>query len=134
MLCIKRHYIRFCMLERFKKSKVIFWVHWLVALIGHIFVVIIPIGLFRLLWNSYLDFWTKGLILGCLYMGLVYTVNHITSGDLGFCVLTDLENYYREKEGLPKASKRFIPRFYKKCKEIYELVFNKLKRLTSRFR
>lgn len=108
-------------------STVTFWVHWVVAAIGHMFVLVIPIGLINLFLNAYLDFWTKGLILGCFYMGLIYTVNHITSGDLGFCVLTDLENYFREKEGLEKASKRFVPRFYKKNKELCRLLFTRIR-------
>lgn len=108
-----------------KNSQLTFWAHFLVATIGHLFLIIIPVGLFKLLWNTYLDFWTKGLILGTLYIGIIYSVNHISSGDLGFCWLTYLENYYREQEHLPQVSKRFMPRYYKKWTE----GFNWIKRL-----
>ena len=101
-------------------SSTVFWVHWSVALMGHFFALTMPIGLCRLIWNTEtLDPWVKLFFLGVMYMGLVYSINHITSGDSGFCILTDLENIYREKEGLPKASKRFVPRFYKKNRELW---------------
>lgn len=97
-----------------KLVKLIFLIHCVVALMGHLFVVIMPIGLIQLILNNYMDFWTKGLILGCLYMGMIYTINHISSGDFGFCILTNLENFYRQKAGLPLlTSNRFLPRFYK---------------------
>lgn len=106
-------------------SKLVFGVHWLVAAAGHVFLVIMPIGLFRLLFsNETLDFWVKGFLLGTMYMGMVFTVNHVGNHE-GFCILTDLENFYRSKEGLPLASKRFVPRFHKSCKNLWNKVFKR---------
>lgn len=106
-----------------RMSKLVFMLHWLVAFAGHMFLIIMPIGLFRLLFNNEtLDFWIKGFMLGVMYMGMIYTVNHITNSQ-GFCVLTDLENFYRQKEGLPLASKRFVPRFYKSCLFLWNKIF-----------
>jgi hypothetical protein len=103
-----------------KMSKLIFALHWVVAFTGHIFLIIMPIGLFRLLFNNEtLDFWVKGFLLGVMYMGMIYTVNHVSNSQ-GFCVLTDLENFYREKEGLPQAPKRFVPRFYSSCAALWK--------------
>ena len=103
-----------------RKSKLIFYVHCLVALLGYIFAVLVPISLVKLLCNSYLDFWTKVLFLGLLYSSLIYIVNHLSSGDYGFCVLTFIENNFREKEGLPKVSNRFILRFNKMIINIFK--------------
>lgn len=96
-------------------SQVVFALHWLVALVGHLFLIIMPIGLFRLLFaNETLDLWVKGFLLGIMYMSGIYAVNHVTNSE-GFCVLTSLENACRKREGLPPAPKRFVPRFYDKC-------------------
>lgn len=63
-----------------------------------------------------LDFWIKGLLLGITFYTSMYAVNHVTNKD-GFCVLTDLENFYRKQAGLPTVGV-FTPRFYKKCRDI----------------
>lgn len=95
------------------KVKLIFFLHCLVALLGYAFMVIMPIGLFRLIVGTEsLDFWVKGFLLGTMYMGMLYTANHLGNAE-GFCLLTDLENYYRKQEGLSQAPKRFVPRFNK---------------------
>lgn len=110
-----------------KVSSIVFWCHWLVALTGHLLAVTMPIGLFRLLWiQEIIDPWVKLFLLGVFYMGLLYTVNHVTHSD-GFCILTDLENFYREKEGLLPASKRFVPRFYRKNRELWRYLKAHLK-------
>lgn len=108
-----------------KKSSVVFWLHFLVALSSHIFAVVMPIGMLRLIIsNNTLDFWVKGLFMGTAFFATMYGVNHVTNSE-GFCFLTDLENLYRKGEGLNMAPKRFVPRFYAKCKEIYRWVLRK---------
>lgn len=77
-----------------------------------------PIGVVRLiLADDSMDFWVKGLFLGTVYFATTYGINHITNSQ-GFCVLTSLENYYREKANMPRASARFIPRFHKAVKNL----------------
>lgn len=99
--------------------KLIFLVHCAVAILGHLFVVIMPIGVVKLiLSNESMDFWVKGLFLGTVYFAAVYGVNHVGNSE-GFCILTHLENYYRVKVGLPEASKRFVPRFHKAIRNLF---------------
>lgn len=108
-----------------KISTLIFWLHFCVALLGHCFAVLIPLGTINLiLFDNGLDFLTKGFLLGICYLATMYAVNHI-SDSASFCLLTSAENYYREKEGLLIADVRFMPRFYKKCLDLY-ISFTKL--------
>jgi hypothetical protein len=110
-----------------KVSSAIFWTHWLVAVMGHVFIVLMPIGAIQLIIeNNNLGFFVKGMLLGMLYLSLMYGANHIGNSD-GFCVLTWAENYYREKEGLPHASKRFVHRFYRKNRELWQVLKNCMK-------
>jgi len=91
--------------------KAIFWSHVAVAAISLISVFLLLAGAFNLLWSSEdLSFWTRGMLFGLLFFAGMYGVNHVTNED-GFCVLTDLENFYRKKEGMPMVG-RFMPRFY----------------------
>ena len=111
---------------KLRLSQIVFAAHWLVALVGHLFLIIMPVGLFRLLFeNDTLDLWVKGFLLGVMYMSGIYAVNHVTNSE-GFCVLTSLENACRKREGLPPVPKRFVPRFYVKCADMGKWVIGKL--------
>jgi hypothetical protein len=91
--------------------KLIFAVHVAVATTSHIAVFLLIGGAFNLMITSEgLSFWTKGMLFGLLFFSGMYGVNHVTNED-GFCVLTDLENFYRKKEGMPLVG-RFMPRYY----------------------
>lgn len=91
--------------------KIAFWAHVAVATTSHVAVFLLVAGAFNLLLASEgLTFWTKGMMFGFLFFSGMYGVNHVTNQD-GFCVLTDLENFYRKKEGMPLVG-RFMPRFY----------------------
>jgi hypothetical protein len=102
-----------------KKIKLIFLLHCLVALLGYMFLIIMPIGLFRLIISTVFDIWIKGFLLGTMYISLIYAVNHLGNAE-GFCLLTDLENHYRKQEGLPLAPKRFVPRFNKAVIKLFK--------------
>lgn len=104
------------------KIKIVFWLHFLFALVSHIIVPIMLGGMINLLWGSGLGFWISGLILGATFFSCTYLVNHITSED-GFCYLTELENYYRKLDNMNIVD-RFLPRFYKQCRIIIEHVKN----------
>jgi len=96
---------------------VIYWLHFAVAAMSHVFVVLMIGGAFTLVAATpLLGFWLKGLLLGITFYSAMYAVNHVTNKD-GFCVLTDLENYYRKQESLP-IIKEFTPRFYCQCRII----------------
>ncbi len=100
-----------------KIVKLIFWLHWCVALMSHIFVILMIGGVFSIvLGTESLGFWVKGLMLGMTFYSAMYAVNHVTNKD-GFCVLTDLENFYRVKADMPKVAE-FTPRFYKTCRRM----------------
>lgn len=95
----------------------IYWAHFAVAAASHIFVVLMIGGVVSLVMGApAIGFWLKGLLLGITFYSAMYAINHVTNKD-GFCVLTDIENYYRKKEGLPLV-KEFTPRFYKQCRVI----------------
>lgn len=101
-----------------RKISLIFWLHFLVAVASHFFVVMIVGGVFKLLLGVVaLGFWEKGLMLGITFYTFMYATNHITNGD-GFCFLTDMENFYRKAEGMDKVGP-FTPRFYKKCRTMF---------------
>jgi len=101
-----------------KMVTIVFWLHFAVALASHIFVFLMAGGIVSIvLGTPSLGFWLKGLLLGITFYSAMYAVNHVTNKD-GFCVLTDLENFYRKHEGLPLV-KEFTPRFYKQCRIIF---------------
>lgn len=109
------------------KIALIFWLHFLVAAASHVFVVLIVGGALKmLLVAGGLGFWEKGLILGITFYTAMYATNHVTNSD-GFCVLTDLENFYREKEGIDEVGP-FTPRFYKKNYDICVKMMSTLRR------
>lgn len=92
--------------------KLIFWTHVFVAAFSHVAVFLLVAGAFNLLLASEgLSFWTKGMLYGLLFFSGMYGVNHVTNQD-GFCILTDLENFYRGKEKMSPVG-RFMPRFYR---------------------
>jgi hypothetical protein len=66
--------------------------------------------------------WDKGIIHSALLIGLtfcafVWGVNHVANPD-SYCWLTDLEKHYREVNEVEPCSNDFLPRFYRKCREI----------------
>lgn len=105
-----------------KKVILIFWLHFIFAATCHILLPIMVVGVIKLLLTSSLGFWLSGLILGCTALSLQFLVNHLFNPN-SFCILNHLENHYRQEEGLPLQFDGFLPRFYKKCKEIKD-VFN----------
>lgn len=99
------------------KISIVFWLHFIVAAASHIFVVLMIGGILKLLLSTGpMDFWVKGLLLGVTFYTGMYGVNHVTNSD-GFCVLTDLENFYRKKENKPLVGP-YTPRFYKQSRKI----------------
>lgn len=98
------------------KISIIFWLHFIFSLISHILIPIMIGGVLKVLWGSELGFWTSGLVLGATFFSCTYIINHVTN-DGGFCCLTELENYYRIREG-SKVVENFLPRFYKKCSQL----------------
>lgn len=78
------------------------------------------IGTIQILVAQQLGIVLSGLILGCVVFSLQFLVNHLTNPD-SFCILNDLENYYREEIGLPKVT-GFLPRYYAKLKEIKDIL------------
>jgi hypothetical protein len=100
------------------KIAIAFWVHFAIATASHVFVVLMVGGVFKLaLSTGILDFWIKGLILGITFYTAMYAINHV-SNSAGFCVVTDIENFYRKKEGLPQVGP-FTPRYYAKLRVIW---------------
>lgn len=107
--------------------EIIYWTHFLVAAASHVFVVLMIGGVVSLVIGvSSLGFWLKGLLLGITFYSAMYAINHVTNKD-GFCVLTDLENYYRKQENLPLV-KEFTPRFYKQCRVIASTIYRFIRR------
>jgi hypothetical protein len=103
-----------------QRAALIFWVHFLFATICHALLPIMLIGVIRVLINSELDFWVCGLILGCTIFSAQFLINHLFNPH-SFCVLNDLENYYREKAGLKNVGS-FLPRYYEKLDDIIQIV------------
>ena len=98
--------------------KLIFWTHMAVGFTSHVAVFLLIGGAFHLFISSDdLAFWTKGLLFGLLFFSGMYGVNHVANQD-GFCVLTDLENFYRKKEGMPTVG-RFMPRYYSTLRSLF---------------
>jgi len=94
-----------------RKIKLVFLLHSIIAVFSHIFIVLIIGGLIQLFMGfTPLTFWEKGLLLGITFYVGMWGTNHLTNSE-SFCVLTDLENYYRAQAGLPKAGP-FMQRFY----------------------
>lgn len=96
----------------------VFWTHFLVALLSHVFVFFMFGGVMNLFLSaSHLVFWDKALMLGLTFFSGMYAVNHVTNSE-GFCALTDLENFYRRQAQVEEVG-RFTPRFYRKCGAIW---------------
>jgi hypothetical protein len=110
-----------------KLISVIYWTHFAVAATSHVFVVLMIGGAFTLVVATpSLGFWLKGLLLGITFYSAMYAINHVTNKD-GFCVLTDLENYYRKQENMSTV-KEFTPRFYRQCRIICSTVYRFFRR------
>lgn len=100
--------------------KIVFWAHMLVGFTSHVAVFLLVAGAFNLLIsNEGLSFWTKGMLFGLLFISGMYGVNHVTNQE-GFCFLTDLENFYRKKEGMPLVG-RFMPRYYAQMRKMLRI-------------
>jgi len=105
--------------------RIIFWAHFIVATTSHFTTVLLLGGAINLFFSGEpLGFWTRGMMFGLLFMSGMYGVNHVTN-PAGFCVLTDLENFYRRKEDMPEVGP-YMPRYYK----VIRIWFNKIKRST----
>ena len=110
-----------------KMIAIIFWLHFVVATLSHIFVPLMIGGVITIVLGApTLSFWIKGLLLGMTFYSAMYALNHVTNKD-GFCVLTNIENFYRKHEGLPLV-KEFTPRFYKQCRIIATTVYKFIRR------
>lgn len=99
------------------KSNLFFWLHFVFATIVHLVTPVMLVGLILLLVSSELGFFTSGAILGCSVYSLQFIVNHLTNPN-SFCVLNDLENYYRKDAGKPGVGS-FLPRFYTMWKRLF---------------
>lgn len=108
------------------KIALIFWTHFVIAAASHIFVLLMIGGLISLVSSATVDFWQKGLLFGITFYTGMYAVNHVTN-EAGFCVMTDLENFYRKQAQLPTVGP-FTPRFYKKCRQISIILTSKFRR------
>lgn len=95
----------------------VFWCHFIVGLMAHIFVpLMVAFGI--LLVSSWgLGFIGSGAAIGVIFCCMVWGVNHVTNPD-SYCWLTDLEQIYREQKGMKPCRKAFTPRFYTKCRQI----------------
>lgn len=113
------------------KIKIVFFLHFLFAVISHILAPIMIVGIFKVLFVSDLGLMETGLILGATFFSATYIINHITH-ESSFCCLTVLENYYRNKEGMPEVGD-FLPRFYKYCKILGSDIKEKSKYLYIRY-
>ena len=110
-----------------KLISLIYWIHFAVAATSHVFIVLIIGGAFTLVVATpSLGFWLKGMLLGITFYSAMYATNHVTNKD-GFCVLTDLENYYRKQESMPTV-REFTPRFYKQVRIICSTVYRFFRR------
>jgi hypothetical protein len=91
--------------------RLIFALHMVVGFASYVAVMLLIGGAVNLLISSEgLSFWTKGMLFGLVFFAAMYAVNHVTNRD-GFCFLTDLENFYRGRCGMPRVG-RFVPRFW----------------------
>lgn len=100
-------------------AKATFWLHFVVGIMSYISVFFLVAGCISLLWSADLSFWTRGMLFGLTFFAAMYGVNHVTN-DNGFCVLTDIENYYRKLADMPKVG-RFTPRFTQTVRSLLKL-------------
>ena len=84
---------------------------------AHTFVPMMAIFGIKLVLTWQLGFFGTGAAIGVIFCCIVWGVNHVTDPD-GFCYLTDLENIYRARTGMPPCGKAFNPRFYAKVRQI----------------
>lgn len=110
--------------------KLIFYAHMVVGTLSYIAVFLLISGAINLLVSSEgLSFWTRGMLYGLLFFSSMYGVNHVTNDD-GFCVLTNLENFYRTKEGLPRVG-RFMPRYSAAWRSLWKRIRRSLKKTAT---
>ena len=100
------------------KVRLVFWLHMAVGTMSYVAVALMIAGAANLLFSSEgVSFWTRGLLYGLLFFSSMYAVNHVGNND-GFCILTDLENFYRAKASMPKVG-RFMPRYTASIKALF---------------
>lgn len=99
------------------KISIIFWSHFAVATISHFAIIATIIGMVSLVTSTIaLPVAVKAMLFSIVFFVGMYCTNHVTNHE-GFCVLTDLENFYRRKEGMPIVD-AFTPRYYRKIGSI----------------
>lgn len=108
------------------KIAIVFWMHFCVAIGAHLSGVAIVGGLISLVTTTALTFWLKALLVGIVFFMCMYCTNHLTNSQ-GFCVLTDIENLYRRREGIEEVGP-FTPRFYRHVGKIFKNISNFFKR------
>lgn len=99
--------------------KAIFWAHFAVGMLSYVSVFFLVAGCINLLWSADFSFWTRAMLFSLTFFAGMYGVNHVTN-DNGFCVLTDVENYYRKLADMPKVGK-FTPRFSQTLRSLLKL-------------
>lgn len=110
--------------------KLIFYCHMVVGVLSYVAVFLLIAGAINLLISSEgISFWTRGMLYGLLFFASMYGINHITNDD-GFCVLTNLENFYRAKEGLPRVG-RFMPRFTATWRSLWKRIRRSLQKTAT---
>ena len=105
--------------------KITFWLHFLFALASHIVLPFMILGTAKLMMGlGDIGFLERFVLVGASFFSLTYLVNHITNKS-SFCCLTVLENVLRDYEGMDRKG-AFVPRFWKKCKQILDGNFSEI--------
>jgi len=94
----------------FRFSKVVYWTHFGIAVLGHICGVLLPITLFVTVFSYSGPWYIKSFFFSVAFLVSVLGVNHMTNPS-SLCALTTLENFFRRKEGESMVGE-FMPRFY----------------------
>lgn len=105
------------------RVRVIFWLHFLVALSAHVLIPIMAAAVIGIIIGQDIGFLQSGLLIGLTFCAFIWAVNHVTNPN-SYCWLTDLECFYRRQAGVNINGKAFLPRFYKKVNQILRRNFS----------
>ena len=100
-----------------KSVKVIFWSHFIVALSGHVLAPLMAIAALNQIFALNGGLLLSVLLLGLTFCAFVWGANHVADPN-SYCWLTDLEKHYRKVNNVNDCTQEFLPRFYKKCRQI----------------
>jgi hypothetical protein len=99
------------------RSKIVFWFHFLIVTAAHLAAIALPISLIWFILALDATWQLKTTISCVSFFVSVLGINHVTSKD-SVCVLTTLENYYRNKENKASAGE-YIPRYYDIIRKVF---------------